>query len=248
MTDRWRRWGIVASVGLVHAGLFALLSLTDPPEALIAPPVIDVELIRPIIPPPPPPPPPPAPPEKVSGGGAPAAPSRIHTPPKPVKRPPELPAPLVQAPEPALVVGVAATADPVPGMGQGGQGTGTGTGVGSGDGPGSGTGCGFPRLLRGPSAADIVREAPPAARRARVTGLVNIRCELRPDSRLENCRVLNETPAGMGLGDAAIRVALARFRFVPPMRNGQPVTRCGIPLGIQFNLGGPPPPSGPLEG
>lgn len=146
------------------------------------------------------------------------------------------------------MVGAAPIASPTPGMGQGGQGTGTGTGIGSGDGPGSGAGCGFPRLLQGPSTADIVRAAPEAGRRARTDARVNIRCELRPDSRLENCRVLNETPSGQGFGEAAIRVAVARFRFEVPRRDGQPIARCGIPLGIQFNLGGRPPPTGPLEG
>ncbi len=249
MTDRWRRWGIVTTVGLAHAGVFALLSITEDQPPLIPPPVIEVELVRPIIPPPPPPPPPPpAQPEEVSGGGAPAAPSRVHVPPKPVVRPPEIVAPKVQAPKPTLVVGVAPIGTPEPGMGQGGQGTGSGRGVGSGDGDGAGTGCGRPRLLQGPNGMQIVQGAPAAARRSRISALVNVRCDIRPDSRLENCQLLNENPAGMGFGAAGVRIAETFFRFAPPMRDGRPISQCRIPLGIQFNLGGPPPMSGPLEG
>jgi protein TonB len=94
----------------------------------------------------------------------------------------------------------------------------------------------------------IVRAAPPAARRARINARVNVRCDIRPDSRLENCVLLNENPSGMGFGDAGLRIAETLFRFAPPMRDGQPLSQCRIPLGIQFNLGGPPPSSGPLEG
>ncbi len=234
-------------MALAHAGLFSLFALTHvaaPP--LAAPTVIDVELFSPIIPPPPPPPPPPEPPKPVSGGGAPAAPSVIHTPPKPRPVPQEVTAPVVKAPEQPLVVGVAPTATPTPGMGQGGQGTGTGTGVGSGDGPGSG---GTPyRFVEGPSSRQIADAAPAAAKRGRINGMVSLRCVIGLDSRLHDCRVVSETPEGMGFGEAAVRVATAYFRFSPPTRNGRPVAGTEMPLGIQFNLGGRRPPSGPLEG
>lgn len=243
-----RRAAVIAGVALAHGGLFSLFALTHATPPPLAPsPIIDVELFSPIIPPPPPPPPPPPePPAPVSGGGAPAAPSVIHTPPKPRPVPPEVPAPPIKAPEPALVVGVAPVASPTPGMGQGGQGTGAGTGIGSGDGPGSG---GTPyRFIEGPTSRQIADAAPAAARRARVDGMVTLRCIIGLDSRLENCRVVSETPPGMGFGEAAVRVATSRFRFSPPTRNGRPVAGTEMPLGIQFNLGGRRPSSGPLEG
>lgn len=241
-----RRAAVFAGVAIAHAGLFSLFALTHVTPPPLAPAtIIDVELFSPVMPPPPPPPPP-APPAPVSGGGAPAAPSVIHTPPKPRPVPPEVPAPVVKAPAPALVIGMALIASPTPGMGQGGQGTGTGTGVGSGDGPGSG---GTPyRFIEGPSSRQIADAAPVAARRARVDGMVNLRCVIGLDSRLQDCRVISETPAGFGFGEAAVRVAMARFRFSPPTRDGRPVAGTEMPLGIQFNLGGRRPPSGPLEG
>lgn len=236
--------GVLAGHG-VMLSLFALAHSEPPP--LAEPTVVSVELVRPVTPPPPTPPPvvEPAP---EAGGGAPAAPSVVHTPPRPRPVTPEVIAPPVKAPEQPLVVGAAPIATPTPGPGQGGEGDGRGTGTGSGDGSGSGTGCGFPRLLQGPSTRDIVRAAEERGIRARVNAMVNIRCELRADSRLENCRVLSETPAGLGFGEAAVRVATARFRFEVPRRDGQPIARCGIPLGIQFNLGGRAPMTGPLEG
>lgn len=240
-----RRLAVGAGVGLAHGAMFVLFAtahVTSPP--LVASPIIDVELFEPVVPPPPPPPP--EPPAPKSGGGAPAAPSVIHTPPKvrPVER--ELLAPPVKAPEPALVVGVAPVATPTPGFGQGGQGTGTGTGVGDGDGPGSG---GPPRFISGPTSRQIADAASPAAKRARVDGMVTLRCTIRLDSRLENCRVVSETPVGFGFGAAAVRVATDRFRFSPPTSgNGRPISGAEMPLGIRFNLGGRPPSSGPLEG
>lgn len=246
LTARNRKRAVLfAGVALAHAGLFSLFALTHVTAPPLAPAtIIDVDLFNPIIPPPPPPPPP-EPPKPVAGGGAPAAPSVIHTPPKPRPVTPEVPAPITKAPEQPLVIGIAPTASPTPGLGQGGQGTGTGTGIGSGDGPGSGTPY---RFVAGPTSRQIAEAAPAAAKRARVDGMVNLRCIIGLDSRLQDCRVVSETPPGMGFGEAAVRVALARFRFSPPTQNGRPVAGTEMPLGIQFNLGGRRPPSGPLEG
>jgi protein TonB len=212
--DRWRRWGIIGSVGLAHLGLGALVTLTDDPVAAPTPPIFNVELFRPPAPKPPPPPPTEA---RTAGGGAPAAPSRVHTPPRPVNRPPELPAPLVQAPEPELIVGASAQASPTPGLGQGGEGNGPGPGSGDGDGPGAGSG---PQFLRGANNGEILALVPPEARRARRAGRSSVTCVIRPDTRLENCRVVEESPTGLGFGEAARRVASTHFRFRPPMTAG----------------------------
>ena len=237
---------MAVGVAVLHGGLFLALSTsTDLPLPTASLPAIEVELFRPVDPPPPPPPPP-EPPAPVSGGGAPAATSRIHTPPKPRPVERELPAPVVQAPKPALVVGVAPVATPTPGFGQGGQGTGSGTGSGDGDGPG--VGGTPPRFIAGPTSRQIADAAPAAARRGRIDGMVTLRCVIRLDSRLENCRVVNETPSGMGFGEAAVRIAIDRFRFAPPTRQGRPVSGAEMPLGIQFNLGGRRPDTSPPVG
>lgn len=232
--DRLRKLGVVLGVTLAHLGVFAVMGRADAPVPLPEPqPVVSVFLYRP----PPPPPPPPAEPARTEGGGAPAAPSRVHRPLKPAAKPPELVAPPTPAPEPALVVGAAPVAGPTPGMGQGGEGTGSGTGRGSGSGPGSG-GSRW-RLVAGASSAEIQRVYPPAARRARISGNVLLSCRIRLDTRLENCRVVRETPAGQGFGQAAL-ATVGYFRAAPPTEGGRPVADAEATFGVMFGPQGPP--------
>ncbi|MES2861981.1 MAG: TonB family protein [Pseudomonadota bacterium] len=232
---RLRQAGVVALVGLAHAGLFAAIGMGRVESIVLAPPpAIAVELFRPPVPPPPPPPPTPSPVQP--GGGAPAAPSRIHVTPKPPEVPPELPAPPRPAPRPTLVVGAAPTASLNAGLGQGGEGTGTGSGTGEGDGPGSGSG---PIILRGASNGEILTFVPPEARRRRQAGRSAVNCVIRADTRLESCRVVDENPGGFGFGDAAIRIAETHFRFRPPTTaSGRPVDGFRVTVTVNFGRQG----------
>ena len=217
--DRLRKLGFVVGVTAAHLGVFSIMARADAPATLPDPvPPISVFLFRP----PPPPPPLPVKPARSQGGGAPAAPSRIHVTPKPADKPRELPAPPVQAPEPALVIGLAPVAGPTPGMGQGGTGAGTGTGDGDGDGPGSG-GTG-PMILRPATSAEIQSVAPPPVRGVRrMAGRAVVNCVIRIDQRLDDCRIVSEDPRGHGLGDQALR-AMVFFRYRPPTTaSGRPV-------------------------
>lgn len=227
--NRRRDLVVIAGVVLLHTGLFALVGLDRAPVAPLDPasPPIDVELVEPLRPPPPPPPPP----APTAGGGAPAAASRVHITPKPPVKPlPDPPpAPIVQAPKPEIVVGVAPTAGPTPGLGLGGQGTGTGSGTGSGNGPGVGDRMGA-RLVRGPSGSDRARARP---RDARGRGVIAVRCRIRLDSQLDQCRIVSETPPGQGFGEAALRL-MPTFRFLPPTLNGAPIEGEGVTVTIDF--------------
>lgn len=228
---RAARAGVVALVVLVHAGLFAAVGMgrVESIDVPVRTP-INVELFRPFTPPPPPPP---ALVEVAPGGGAPAAPSRVHVTPKPPEVPPELPvAPPTPAPAPTLVVGASPTASLNPGLGQGGQGTGTGSGTGEGDGPGSGSG---PIILRGASNGEILAFVPPEARRQRRSGRSAVNCVIRADTRLEGCRVVDESPGGFGFGEAAIRIAETHFRFRPPTTaSGRPVDGFRVTVTVNF--------------
>ena len=234
---RKRKLTGLASVGVVallHVGVFALIGLSQVTPRLIETPQapIVVELFRPPLPPPPPPPPPPPqPPTAQPGGGAPAAPSIVRPSPRTVERP-ELVAPPVPAPEQPLVVGVAPIASPTPGQGQGGVGRGTGTGEGDGDGPGSG---GTPPIIiRRATQAEILSVVPPAARAARRAGRSSVNCVIRIDQRLDDCRVVDETPPGFAFGEAALRAATF-FRYRPPMTAaGRPVEGQRVTIFIQF--------------
>lgn len=220
---RLAKASVTVGVGLLHLVLFGLLGRLQPdiaPTPLSRP--VEVELVRPSPIPPPPLPPPPKPARAESGGAPPAA-SRTHSPPRKVERPPELTAPLWPAPQPPLVIGVAPEAGPTPGQGLGGEGAGSGVGVGSGAG-----GSRF-RLLRGPTQADLRAVHPPAAFRRRMGGRVSLSCRIRLDTRLEGCRVMEETPPGMGFGQAALAVSV-HFRFQPPVRDGAPVDNQEVPV------------------
>lgn len=225
---RLRTAGFVVGVSAAHLLVFAVIARTQADIPVLPPgPPIEVVLFRPT--PPVPPPPPPLKPTPDPGGGKPAAPSRIHVTPKPADKPRELPAPPVQAPEPALVVGLAPVAGPTPGMGQGG--TGAGTGTGDGDGEGSGSGGIGPRFVRGASQAEIFSVVP----RGRRPGRGSVSCVIRLDERLDDCRVVSETPPGQNYGAAAVTVAEAYFRFRPPMSaSGRPVEGQRVTVFVQF--------------
>ncbi|MBX9614559.1 MAG: energy transducer TonB [Caulobacteraceae bacterium] len=232
---RLQRAGAFALVCLVQAALFAAIGL-DRVQTIVAvpPPPVSVELVRPVPPVPEPPPQPSA--IEPPGGGAPAAPSRVHVTPTPPEVPPELIAPPTPAPRPAPVVGAAATASLNAGMGQGGQGAGTGSGTGEGDGPGSGSG---PLILRGASNGEILAFVPPEARRRRQSGRSAVSCLIRSDTRLEACRVVDETPGGFGFGEAAVRIAETHFRFRPPTTaSGRAVEDFRVTVTVSFGRQG----------
>lgn len=222
---------LALGVAALHLGLFALLGHlrpSAPPTPLSRP--VEVELVR-LSPIPPLPVPPPAKPAPSEGGGAPAAPSRTHVPPHQTAQPPELTAPPRPAPEPPLVIGVVPEASPTQGQASGGQGTGSGTGQGSGSGPGAGDGP--PRLIQGPTKDQLRRLHPREAFRQRLNGSARITCSIRIDTRLEDCRVVDEAPPGRGFGEAAL-AASSYFRFRPPTRDGRPVEGREVTVGVEF--------------
>lgn len=234
---RWTRPAVVATVVAAHVGVLAAIGLTraTPPSIPLLPP-ISVELFE-IAPPPPPPPSPDPEPAADPGGGAPAAASRVNRPPDPPRVRPELPVlPPTPAPEPTLIVGASPTATLNTGLGQGGEGTGTGAGTGEGDGPGSGMGA---QILRGASNGEILAFVPPEARRRRIAGRASVNCVIRADTRLEACRLVEETPGGLGFGDAAVRIAETHFRFRPPTTaSGRVVEGFRVTVFVQFGRQG----------
>lgn len=226
------RWGAAGLVALLHLGAFVLLGQVRP-EAHLTPtwaPII-VDLVRPEAPPPEPPPPPPEP-GATQGGGAPAAPSVVRPArPRPVQPRPEVAAPPRPAPEQPLIVGAAPEPSPMPGPGQGGQGTGSGGGSGSGVGPGVGDGP--PRIIRGPSVGELRDLHPREAFRQRRGGRATLACRVRLDTTLSDCRLVDETPTGMGFGEAALAAA-RYFRFRPPTQNGAPIDGREVRVGVEW--------------
>lgn len=95
-----------------------------------------------------------------------------------------------------------------------------------------------PRWLERPSGADIARAYPAGAAARSVSGRASMACSVQADGSLTACRVLRETPAGEGFGEATRSLA-PRFRMSPPETPGASVT---IPMA--WNLGPAPAPAG----
>jgi protein TonB len=78
---------------------------------------------------------------------------------------------------------------------------------------------------------ELRRLHPPAAFRQRIGGRATLSCRIRIDTRLEACRVIEESPPGMGFGQAALE-ASAYFRFQPPTRDGVSVEGHEAPITV----------------
>lgn len=169
-----------------------------------------------------------------TSGGAPAAPSRIHTPPIFPDLEEEIAAPRAQDVAQPLVTGLADVVSPAPGMGEGGIGDGLGAGLGSGNGAGDGGRSG-PTLIQGPAHSVISESVSRAALYDNSGAHVVLRCQLRISERLERCRVVGEHPRPSGFR----REALARareFRIKPPTRNGLALDRHTMTVALAFPL------------
>ncbi|HYG27558.1 MAG TPA: TonB family protein [Caulobacteraceae bacterium] len=73
-----------------------------------------------------------------------------------------------------------------------------------------------------PNLQDIKKVYPRAAARNRNTAVVEITCKVNAESRLEDCKVASEQPAGQGFGEAALKLA-PKFKLRKTI-DGQPVT------------------------
>ena len=114
----------------------------------------------------------------------------------------------------------------------GGAGTGTGSGIGSGTGSGlgpgfgGGTGGGAYRPGSGITTPRVLREVKPAytaeAMRAKVQGTVWVECIVLPDGNVGDARITRSLDSTFGLDQEALKAA-RQWRFVPGMRQGEPV-------------------------
>lgn len=102
--------------------------------------------------------------------------------------------------------------------------------------------------LRPPTGDEIQWAYPPKAAAQEIGGKVRFECLVQTDGTLADCEVREETPKGMGFGEAALSLA--------PVMRFKPATRCGVPVTgsvtIPLTFGvpvdpkpaeGPPPPA-----
>ncbi len=92
-----------------------------------------------------------------------------------------------------------------------------------------------PDWVQRPSGDQLMRAYPNRAIEAGITGSAQLNCAVQVDGRLNDCRIVSETPARQGFGRAA--TSLSRyFRMSPRTVDGQAVEGARVTVGIRFDL------------
>ena len=85
-----------------------------------------------------------------------------------------------------------------------------------------------PPWTRLPTAEDLGEVHPPGD-----PGRAKIRCLVQADGKIGQCTIIDEDPAGRGLGQAALKLA-PRFRMKKSLPNGQSTTGAAVIIPFRF--------------
>lgn len=85
-----------------------------------------------------------------------------------------------------------------------------------------------------PSAADFARVFPMRALRQNVSGRAVLECTMDGFGRLSQCAIVEETPVGMGFGNAALAVS-SHFRMVSTVLDQANGGRVRLPLSFRVH-------------
>ena len=94
-----------------------------------------------------------------------------------------------------------------------------------------------PSWIRKPGPKEFARFYPDRAVRMEKSGLAVLTCHVTTGGSVVGCQVSSETPASMGFGEAALKLA-PYFQLSPPLRDGQPIEGASLQIPIRFSLGG----------
>jgi len=85
-----------------------------------------------------------------------------------------------------------------------------------------------------PSGEDFADNYPEAAAERGVGGKATLLCRVRIDGRLNDCKVVEESPPGECFGEAAMKLA-PKFRMTPMTRDGVPVDGATVRIPLSYN-------------
>jgi periplasmic protein TonB len=92
-----------------------------------------------------------------------------------------------------------------------------------------------PDWLTRPGADEFSRFYPQAALDQNASGAATLACTVSASGAVRGCQVAEETPKGLGFGDAAKKLA-PYFKLRPQLRDGTPVDGASVRIPIRFNL------------
>ena len=91
-----------------------------------------------------------------------------------------------------------------------------------------------PDWIRKPTFADLVRVYPAGAVRREIDGIAVTSCKVAVDGTLTDCQVLEEAPAGVGFGKAALDL-MPKFLMRPMTKDGQSVEGGTVRVPLRFS-------------